>query len=189
MDDEKAARVCTRCVMDTSDPEIAFDDSGHCNHCRGYAIWQAHRPSAEECKAEREAMIERIKEGGHGKEYDCIIGLSGGTDSSYTALKVKQLGLRALAVHLDNGWDSELAVSNIEKLVKTLEIDLRTVVLNWEEFRDLQLAFLRASVSDAEIPTDHTIEASLYRAEADHGVSTVISGVNTVTEKILPHFL
>ena len=104
-----------------------------------------------------------MKRRGHGKEYDCIIGVSGGVDSSFLAIKVKELGLRPLAVHVDNGWNSEKAVGNIKRILDPLHIDLSTLVLNWKEFRELQLAFLRASTPDSEIPSDHAIVAALLR--------------------------
>ena len=129
-----------------------------------------------------ESLLKEIKEQGRGKRYDCIIGVSGGVDSTFTAYKVKDLGLRPLAVHLDNGWDSELAVSNIEKTLKKLNIDLYTYVLNWDEFRDFQLSFLRASTPDAEIPTDHAILSVLYLAAVCENVRFILSGHNTATE-------
>ncbi|MBI3097496.1 MAG: glycosyltransferase [Planctomycetes bacterium] len=160
-------RVCTRCLMDTSDPLIEFDRGGRCNHCRGYdqlaAKFLRHGP---EGAAELAGLVQDIKRAGRGREYDCVIGVSGGVDSSYLAWVVHRLGLRPLAVHMDNGWDSELAVHNIERVLKQLNIDLYTYVVDWEEFRDLHLAFLRASVPDAEIPTDHAILAVIFRVAA-----------------------
>jgi N-acetyl sugar amidotransferase len=125
-----------------------------------------------------------MKRRGRGKEYDCVIGVSGGVDSSFVAIKVKELGLRALAVHVDNGWNSEKAVGNIKRILDPLNIDLFTVVLNWKEFRDLQLAFLRASTPDSEIPSDHAIVASFCNATSKHGVGYYISGINFRTEGI-----
>jgi len=116
--------------------------------------------------------------------YDCIIGVSGGVDSSYVAYVVRQLGLRPLAVHLDNGWDSELAVSNIKNFLNKLDIDLYTHVLDWEEFKQLQIAFLEASTPDSEVPTDHAIMAVLYKEAAKRNIQYIILGVNTVTEAI-----
>ena len=130
------------------------------------------------------ALVEEIKRRGHGKDYDCIIGVSGGVDSSFVAIKVKELGLRPLAVHVDNGWNSEKAVGNIKRILDPLHIDLSTVVLNWKEFRDLQLAFLRASTPDSEIPSDHAIVASFYSASSRHSVSYCMSGINFRTEGI-----
>jgi len=127
-----------------------------------------------------------MRQAGEGKPYDCVIGVSGGVDSTYVAWLVKGLGLRPLAVHLDNGWNSELAVANIEKTLKTLGIDLFTHVIDWEEFRDLQVSFLEASTPDGEVPTDHAIFALLYEMAARHGVRYVITGTNVATEAVLP---
>jgi N-acetyl sugar amidotransferase len=181
------AGICVRCVMDTSDPEIRFDEQGVCNHCHAYDALAAREVRTGQ--AGKEALlriVDRIKAHGRGKQYDCVMGVSGGVDSTYLAYIAKQLGLRPLAVHMDNGWDSELAVSNIEKVLKTLSIDLYTEVLDWGEFRDLQLAFLKASVSDAEIPTDHAIGAAIYRVASERGIRYLLSGENVVTEGILP---
>ncbi len=178
---------CVRCIMDTTDPWIEFDAQGICNHCRRYDELAARvfQPG-EAGRHKLEYLVERIKVDGRGKPYDCVIGVSGGVDSTYVAYVVKKLGLRPLAVHLDNGWDAELAVSNIEKVLKYLGIDLYTHVLNWEEFKDLQLAFLKASVSDGEIPTDHAIAAVVYQTAIKYGIKYVISGTNVVTEGIMP---
>jgi N-acetyl sugar amidotransferase len=180
-------RVCARCIMDTTDPDITFDDKGYCNHCtRFFERARTELHTDEEGQRRLDALVARIKAEGRGKEYDCIIGLSGGVDSSTVAHIVKRLGLRPLAVHLDNGWDSELAVSNVERLVKKLELDLSTLVLDWEMFKDLHLAFLKASVANSEIPTDHAISATLYRLAVKHGLRYIISGGNLATEAIMP---
>jgi N-acetyl sugar amidotransferase len=126
--------------------------------------------------------VAKIKSAGRGRDYDCIIGVSGGVDSTYVAYRIKEMGLRPLAVHFDNGWDSELAVSNIEKVLKRLDIDLFTYVVDWEEFRDLQLAFLKASTPDGEIPTDHGIFALLWRQASQRGIKYIVSGMNFATE-------
>jgi N-acetyl sugar amidotransferase len=173
--------------MDTSDPDIVFDAAGVCNHCHAYDHSVATRVlTGAAAQTALTALVEDIKREGKGKRYDCLIGVSGGVDSTYVAYKVKELGLRQLAVHLDNGWDSELAVKNIENVLKHLEIDLKTQVLDWEEFKDLQLAFLRASTPDSEIPTDHAIVALMRKTAAQLGVRYVIAGVNVRTESHLP---
>lgn len=178
-------RICARCVMDTSDPDIAFDAAGMCNHCIGYlATAQLRQLPASERAAALERTVDEIKAAGRGRDYDCIIGVSGGVDSSYVAWKVKELGLRPLAVHLDNGWNSELAVGNIKRLLERLDIDLFTDVLDWEVFRDLQLAFLRAGTPDLEIPTDHAIVATFYNQARRQGIRHLVSGVNFRTEGI-----
>lgn len=131
-------------------------------------------------------FVNRIKENGKNKPYDCLIGLSGGVDSTYVAWLVKKHGLRPLAVHLDNGWNSELAVKNIENIISKLEIDLYTLVINWEEFRDIQLAYLRASVVDIEVVSDHAIFATMYKLAKEKKIAYIISGTNIVTEHIMP---
>lgn len=187
--DEQSAgyRICVRCIMDDSDHEITFDDQGHCNHCqRAETLMATKLPLYREGEYKLDHIVSRIKDAGRGKPYDCIVGVSGGVDSTYTAYTVRKLGLRALAVHFDNGWNSELAVQNIEQALRRLEIPLHTHVVDWEEFRDLQLAFLRASVPDAELPTDHAIGALLHQTAAQFGVRYIISGTNLSTESILP---
>jgi len=178
-------RICVRCIMDTSDPDIVFDDAGRCNHCNAWFARPAiyNLPPAERAR-QLAAMVEEIKRRGHGKEYDCIVGVSGGVDSSFVAIKTRELGLRPLAVHVDNGWNSEKAVGNIKRILEPLHIDLSTTVLNWKEFRELQLAFLRASTPDSEIPSDHAIVAAFYAASSRHRVGYCVTGVNLRTEGI-----
>lgn len=182
-------RICTKCVMDTEgNPEIEFDQEGVCNYCHEYEEKAKVRLFDDDNvrKKALDAVIEKIKAAGKGKKYDCLIGVSGGVDSTYTAYLVKELGLRPLAVHFDNGWNSELAVSNIEKILDTLGIDLYTYVVDWEEFKDLQLSFLKASTPDGEIPTDHAILATLYETAAKHNIKYIISGNNFKTEGVMP---
>lgn len=180
-------RMCTRCVMDTTDPDISFDENGVCNHCHTYdrLVRDYVRDGADGLR-ELERIAEKIRGEGKDKKYDCVIGVSGGVDSTYVAFRVKQLGLRPLAIHLDNGWDSELAVKNIEETLNRLGIDLYTEVLDWEEFRDLQVSFLKASTPDSEIPTDHAIVALLSNMAEKIGVRYVIVGNNVRTETHLP---
>jgi len=177
--------ICARCIMDISDPNIVFDAVGNCNHCTG---WFARAKLCVLPKAERERqlglLVDEIKRHGHGREYDCIIGVSGGVDSSYVAVKASELGLRLLAIHVDNGWNSEKAVGNIKRILDPLRIDLSTKVLNWKELRELQLAFLRASTPDSEIPTDHAIVAAFYEASNRYHISYCLSGINFRTEGI-----
>ena len=172
--------------MDTSDPDIAFDERGICNHCREYEQRlhsRTHRGA--EGAAVLARYVEKIKAEGKGREYDCIAGVSGGVDSTFVVYQARQLGLRVLAVHFDNGWNSELAVSNIEKVLSKLNVDLFTYVVDWEEFRDLQLAFLRASTPDSEIPTDHAIYAVLIKTALKHNIRYVLNGMNFATESIV----
>ena len=179
-------QICSRCIMDTvADSSITFDGAGLCHHCRRYdALLSSRVLRGEEGRRALATLVNRIKEDGQRKDYDCIIGVSGGVDSTYVAYLVKQHGLRPLAVHLDNGWDSELAVKNIERVLRKLDIDLYTHVLDWEEFRDLQVSFLKASTPDGEIPTDHAIVAVLWREAARRGIKYFISGMNFATESI-----
>jgi len=171
--------------MDTTDPKISFNQDGVCSHCIQYQqLVRKYVHSGEDASVKLNELVERIRKSGKGKKYDCIIGVSGGVDSTYVAWLVKKLGLRPLAVHLDNGWNSELAVSNIEKTLKILDIDLYTHVLDWDEFKDLQLSFLEASVPDAEIPTDHAIVAVIFKLAAQMDIKYIISGSNYLTEAI-----
>lgn len=181
-------RVCSRCVMDETVPDIVFYDDGRCSLCRAYDEQRTKEIYADAAGAERlSRLVAEIKAAGRGRPYDVLIGISGGVDSSYVAhLVVKRFGLRAVAVHLDNGWNTELAVDNVERIVKTLGVDLTTHVLDWREFRDIQTAFLRSSISNIEIPTDHAIWAVLVRTAARMGIKYIIGGNNVVTESIMP---
>jgi N-acetyl sugar amidotransferase len=181
----KEYKICSRCIMDTSDLNIEFNDAGVCNHCIRYEN-ELHRRVfvGREANEKLKDLIEKIKRSGKRKEYDCIIGVSGGVDSTYVAYLTKQLGIRPLAVHFDNGWNSELAVSNIEKTLDHLGIDLYTYVIDWEEFKDLQLSFLKASTPDGEIPTDHAINALLFREANKRGIKYIINGMNFAAESI-----
>jgi N-acetyl sugar amidotransferase len=186
MSPDRAYQRCTRCIMDTTDPEISFDEAGICNHCHR-SDWLQEKLRAEGPSAEVLARsVAQIKADGRGKPYDCLIGVSGGVDSSYVAWQVKQLGLRPLAVHFDSGWNSELAVRNIENIIRTLDIHLDTFVCDWEEMRDLQLAFFKASLANADVPQDHGFLAVLWRTAARTGIKWIISGHNLATESILP---
>lgn len=186
--EEKKYRICSKTIMDTTaDPDITFDEQGVSNYVNDYKKLIALRvPEPALAKQQLDNILTKIKEDGKGKEYDCLVGVSGGVDSTYVAYLVKQWGLRPLAVHMDNGWNSELAVSNIEKTLKKLNIDLHTEVLNWDEFRDIQLSFLKASTPDGEIPTDHAIYAVTMNTAAKYGIKYIISGSNIKTEGILP---
>ena len=164
-----------------------FDDEGVCKLAR---IAQ-HRLKTEyfgdkDGEARLAEIVSVMKQEGKGKEYDCIIGVSGGVDSTYIAYLVKKLGLRALAVHLDNGWDTELAQSNIERAITRLGLDLFTYVVDWEEIKDLQRAFFQASLLDVENITDHAINAVLYTQAAQRNIRYIVPGSNVATESIMP---
>lgn len=181
-------RQCSVGVLDTGDdPDMRFDEQGRSHYYHDYM-----RAAAElvhdgpEGEVMLQALAERIRADGKGKPYDCIMGLSGGVDSTYVALQARRLGLRPLAVHLDNGWNAELAVQNIEQIVSRLDIDLHTHVIDWNEFRDLQRAHLKASVIDIEVVSDHAIFAVLYQLASKYGIRHVLSGTNVVTEFVMP---
>lgn len=182
-----SAQICTRCVMDVSDIEINIDEHGHCNHCKEFLEKRVnHKYQGKKTDIEFKKLIDKIKRAGKGKQYDCVIGISGGVDSSYAVWIAKKEGLRVLGVHMDNGWNSEEAVLNIKNIAKKLQIDYESFVLDWNEFKDVQLSFLRASVPEAETPTDMAIAGSLHRIAAKYGIKHIISGGNFATEGILP---
>ena len=185
---KKDCKECTNCIMDSGDdPEITFNKNGICNHCTEFKKeWEKYPIGTAKRLAELENKIEEIKRNGKGKKYDCLIGLSGGVDSTYVALLVKKYGLRPLVVHLDNGWNSEIAVQNIHNIISKLGFDLYTIVINWEEFKDLQLSFLKASVVDLELTSDHAIFSTMFNLAHKYKVDYIISGFNLATEGILP---
>lgn len=173
--------------MDTTDPEITFDEKGQCNHCTEYfKLAPMYIYKGEQSDRELEAIVAQIKADGKGSDYDCMVGVSGGVDSTYVAYLAKKLGLRVLAFHFDNGWNSELAVKNVENIVKKLGVDYQTWVVDWEEFRDLQISFLKSSVANAETPSDHAFLAATYRLYAKYNIKYFLSGSNFATEGILP---
>ncbi len=185
----RSYQQCVFCVMDTTDPYIHFDSNGRCNHCIKFTAQIQHFKETNRWSEKHLAQIvKRIKQDGHNKKYDCILGVSGGVDSSYVAYQLKQLGLRTLLVHMDNGWDSQPSVANIRNIAHGLEFDYESYVLDWEEFKRLQLAFLRADVIEAETPTDIAIAGCLHRVAAKHRVKYIISGGNIFTEGILPGY-
>jgi len=179
-------RTCSRCALDTSIPSVEIDGNGMCNHCHQYD--ELHKKSeAVINNGTLQKIIDEIKNAGKGKEYDSIIGVSGGIDSTYTLYMAKQLGLRPLAVHFDNGWNTEMSVNNIKNATNKLGVDLYTYVVDWEEFKDIQLSFLKASTSDSEIPTDIAIKAVLYKAAVMNKVKYIIyAGSNFRSEGKIP---
>jgi N-acetyl sugar amidotransferase len=184
----KNYRICTTTVMDTTVPGITFDEQGESNFCGYYrelASRTVLRPAAV-LKTEFDKAMATIKEAGKGKTYDCILGVSGGLDSTYLALLAKRNGLRPLLVHFDNGWNSELAIKNIENIVNRLGFGLHTFVMDWEEFRDIQRAYFKASVVDVEVPTDQFIFAALHRIAYQNGIRFILAGNNVVSESINP---
>lgn len=182
-------QMCVRTVMDTTDPDIWFDENGVSSHALNYDRYIAPLVDAAnrgEREPELDTWVEKIKKAGRNKPYDCVIGVSGGVDSTYLIYRAVQLGLRPLAVHFDSGWNSELAVKNIENIVAKLNLDLVTEVVDWREMRDLQLSFFKASVPNCDIPTDHAFPAVAFRQAAKYGIKYILSGTNYATESILP---
>lgn len=181
---DRSYRICSNCVMDTSDSAITFDGSGVCDHCRTfYTKIKPNWHTDERGRAELDKLVARIKEAGKGHDYDCIIGLSGGIDSSYLTYVAKtELGLRPLVFHVDAGWNSQEAVNNIEKLVDHLGLDLFTHVIEWEEIRDLQLAFFKSGVPHIDTPQDHAFFATMYKYARDNGINYILTGGNYSTE-------
>jgi N-acetyl sugar amidotransferase len=176
---------CKRCIMDSNnDPDLILDQGGLCNHCNSYDKAYAQFPKADQLQKKLQEIIDQIKLSGKNKSYDCLLGISGGTDSTYMAYLAKELGLRPLIVHFDNGWNSELAVKNIESVLKNLGFDLQTYVINWEEFKDIQLAYFKAGVVDIEAITDHAIISTIYKIAADKRIKYVLNGNNIATEGI-----
>ena len=183
---EPGYRQCTVTIMDTTDPDISFDDAGVSNWVYYFREKVLPNWNPNGNPVAFETLIKRIKEDGKGKDYDCALGLSGGVDSSYLAYIAKKEGLRPLVVHTDAGWNSDIAVRNIERIVKTCGFDLFTLVIDWDEMSDLQRAFLRAGVPNQDIPQDHVIYAAFYGLAAKHRIKWVLSGQNYACESILP---
>lgn len=177
-------QICTRCVMDTTANEITFDETGECNYCSEF-IERAGELLNEESSTREEKLkklVSEVRKSGEGKPYDCIVGVSGGVDSSWTLVKVVELGLRPLAVHMDNGWNSELAQNNIANLINTLGVDLYTHVIDWNEYRDLMQAFFDADVIDVELLYDNAMLAVNYQMAAKNQLKYILAGTNQSTE-------
>jgi N-acetyl sugar amidotransferase len=181
-------QVCSRCILDTNDyPAITFDDNGVCSVCHIYDdLARKTVKRGDSASRAIDAMLLEIKSKGKKNEYDCLIGVSGGVDSTYLAWKAKEWGLRPLILHVDNGWNTELSVMNIENLVKKLGFDLFTYVIDWNEIRDLQLSYMKASVLDIDIPTDNAYAAAIFKIANEKNIKYIITGHNTVTEGWLP---
>jgi N-acetyl sugar amidotransferase len=184
--DHRPFQRCTKTVMDTSDPNITFDDKGICHYWHQYQEYDASLGPMEERKKRFEKTVEEVKEAGKGKPYDCLIGVSGGIDSTYVALIVKEYGLRPLAVHFDGGWDNDYGRHNMKILEDNLGLEIHTLKVAFEEIRDLLLAYLRASVVDIGVYADHAITATMYNLAAKNKVEYVFHGNNYRTEFIAP---
>lgn len=179
-------RICNRCVMDTSDPEIVFDEQGFCNHCTDYLGNRINGVKPDTSGRALAELMDRVKRAGRGRKYDCVVGVSGGVDSSAVVRLATSHGLRVLAVHMDNGWNSPIAVQNVSKLVENLGVDYASYVLPWDDFRKVQLAFLEASVPEAETPTDIAIQRAVHHFAEKEGVRHILGGGNIASEGILP---
>lgn len=177
-------QVCSNCVMDTTDTNITFDANGVCDHCNTFyteilPVWNY----GEGREPEFAPIVQKIKQDGVGRDFDCIIGMSGGIDSSYLVyLAVVKLGLRPLVFHVDAGWNTDIAVNNIERIITKLNLDLYTEVINWQEMRDLQLAFMKSGVSHVDTPQDHAFFATMYKFAAKHKIKYILTGGNYSTE-------
>ncbi len=177
-------KICNHCIMDTTDPNIVFDENGICDYCNNFE--NTIKPNwhiDDKGRDQLSAIAEKIHASSKNKDFDCIIGLSGGLDSSYTAYVAKEImGLRPLLFHVDAGWNTDQAVGNIEKLVDGLGLDLYTEVVNWEEMKDLQLAFLKSQIPDQDLPQDAAFFSALYKFARKHKIKYVLTGGNYSTE-------
>jgi N-acetyl sugar amidotransferase len=179
-------KVCSRCISDITMEEICFDNKGVCNFCHTHDTFIELHPNNKNQSELLDKIIVKLKSEGKNKEYDCIIGLSGGVDSTYLLYWAVQRGLRPLAVSFDNGWNTEIAVSNIRKATTKLGVDLHTIIADWEEMKELQRAFLEASVSDADAPTDYAIYSLFYREAIKFGVKYSLNGHSFRAEGSVP---
>ncbi|MDB4072528.1 N-acetyl sugar amidotransferase [Gammaproteobacteria bacterium] len=179
--------ICSRCVMDTSDKYISFDSKGHCNHCNQFYLEKEPLVYKDgQSNEELHKLVKKIKKQGQNNKYDCLIGMSGGVDSAYVAYLVNDLGLRPLAVHMDNGWNAVEATANIRAVCESLNIDYQSHVLNWKTFKDIQLSLLKSSIVEVELATDIAIQGVLHQAAIKHNIKFMIGGGNYATEGILP---
>ncbi|WP_439145971.1 N-acetyl sugar amidotransferase [Vibrio sp.] len=184
MNDDKKIKVCSNCVMDSTDSKISFDQNGVCDHCNDfYENVEPNWHTDEKGNKELESIISKIKKDGEGRDFDCIMGMSGGADSSYLLhVAVNKYGLRPLVFHVDGGWNSDDAVHNINVMIDKLGLDLYTEVINWEEMKDFQLAFFKSSLPNIDIPQDHAFVATLYDYAAKYDIKYIVNGGNISTE-------
>ena len=176
--------VCKRCVMDSTAIPFNLDNKGNCNYCTFYLEQKQKNLRSEYTEKNFAELIEKVKSDGKNKKYDCIIGVSGGVDSSWVLVNAVRLGLRPLAVHMDNGWNSELAQNNISNLINELNVELYTHVIDWNEYRDLQKSFFKSNVVDIELLYDNALLGVNYSQSSKYGLKYIISGSNTATEGI-----
>lgn len=186
---ENEVKVCSKCVMDSTDPHIVFDEKGVCDFCHNFE--ESIKPSwqTQQSLEALRGLEKEIRKSGKGNKHDCVIGLSGGVDSCYLAYIVKkELNLRPLMVSVDTGWNLAVANENVEKLIEKLNLDKIDIVVDWEEMSDLQLAFLKAQVPYNDTPQDHAIFAGIYNYAVEHGIKYVMTGANFSTECVQPPF-
>ena len=180
----KNYKICANCVMDTTDSKITFDQEGVCDHCNTYytdILPNWHTDERGDLALKK--IVKKLKKESKGKDFDCLMGMSGGIDSSYLLyIMVEKYGLRPLVFHVDAGWNSQIAVNNIERLVDGLGLDLYTEVINWEEMKDLQLAFFKSGVSHIDAPQDHSFFATMYKFASKHNIKHILTGGNYSTE-------
>lgn len=182
---KKSHKVCSNCFMYTSDYRIVFDDNGVCDHCItffNHTLRSWH--TVERASLELDTMVHSIKVSGKGKDFDCIIGMSGGIDSSYLTYIATEFGLRPLVFHVDAGWNSQVAVNSIEKLLDKLGLDLYTEVIDWQKMRDLQLAYFKSGGAHIDTPQDHAFFATMYKFAEQHNIKYILTGANLSTECI-----
>ena len=177
---------CSRCILDTTVGDIWFDNNNECKYCKIHDELEILNPIDNNSGGSLSRIVKKIIKDGKGRKYNCIAGVSGGRDSTYTLLTAKRLGLSPLAVHFDNGWNSETSVKNIKKACEKLEVDLVTIVADWEEFKDLQISFLKASTPDADVPTDYAIYSVLYHVANKENVRYILNGHSFRTEGTSP---
>ncbi|WP_412971515.1 N-acetyl sugar amidotransferase [Glaciecola sp. MF2-115] len=177
-------KICTNCVMDTTDSQITFDENGVCDHCLDFKQNVAPNWHTDERgNSELERIISKIKKDGEGRDFDCIMGMSGGADSSYLLhVAVTKYGLRPLVFHVDGGWNADDAVHNINVMIDKLNLDLYTEVINWEEMKDFQLTFLKSGLPNIDIPQDHAFVATLYDFADKYKIKYILNGGNISTE-------
>lgn len=180
-------KICTRCIMDTTDPDITFDKNGVCSNCHRYdedvALYGYQKGKSKE---KLKQLVRQMKKDGRGKEYDCILGISGGVDSAYMAYAASKLGLRVLAVHIDAGWNTDIAVENIKKMCDSLKLDLHTVVIDWPTMKKIQRAYMFSGLPNLDVPQDHVFLAAMYQYASKYKVKYMLNGSNYATEGILP---
>jgi len=186
MSENKSFQRCTRCIFDTTVSDIVFDSKGECQYCKIHDEMERLHPLGDLGEERLKNSIEKIKKKGRGEKYDCVVGTSGGRDSTYTLYIAVKLGLRPLAVHFDNGWNTDISVRNVKNACKILDIDLYTVVADWEEFKDLQISFLKTSTPDADIPSDYAIVSTLYKVASKEGIKYILNGHSFRTEGTTP---